>query len=441
VENDLYLKPGGIFVDKPFAEWTQEERDAVVEDVLSKYEQFLNPAMASVFRFMGLSTVEWEASGTIVKDIYGKEYLDCAGGYGMFVPGHAHPTIVAAVKDQLDRMPLSSKVLLNKPMADLAALLAEITPGDLQYSFFCNSGTEANEGAIKLARMATGKHTIISTVNAYHGKTLGALSASGRDQYKEPFGPMLPGFVHVPFNDFEAIRSAISDDTAAVILEPIQGEGGVIVPDDDYLPRVRELCTERKILLILDEVQTGFARTGAMFAADHYDVVPDILVTAKALGGGVMPIGAFTARAAVWEQFIVHPMIHTSTFGGNPIACAAGIAAIEVIREEKLAEKAKENGEYMIARLKELAATYPDAIREARGKGFLIGLEMTKAGIAGMMISELIDHGILAVYTLNNPLVIRMEPPVVITREQIDYVIQVLEGAAQKASAMADDLD
>ncbi len=428
-------------MEKPFAEWTKEDKDAIVEEVIGKYEKFLNPALASVFKFMGLSTIEWEASGTVVKDIYGKEYLDCAGGYGMFVPGHAHPKIVQAVKDQLDRMPLSSKILLSKPMADLAALIAEVTPGDLQYSFICNSGTEANEGAIKLARMATGRHTIISTVNAFHGKTLGSLSASGREQYKEPFGPMLPGFVHVPFNDFEAIRNAIADNTAAVILEPIQGEGGVNVPDDDYLPKVRELCTERGVLLILDEVQTGFARTGAMFAADHYNVIPDILVTAKALGGGVMPIGAFTARAAVWEQFIVHPLIHTSTFGGNPIACSAAIAAIEVIKEERLAEKAADNGEYMIRELKGLAEKYPAAIKEVRGKGFLIGIEMTKPGVAGMMMSELIDHGILAVYTLNNPVVIRMEPPLVITREQIDFVLSVLAGAAEKASAIADDLD
>jgi putrescine aminotransferase len=433
-------KKEGLGVEKPFGEWSIADKDAVVEDVISKYEKFLNPALVSVFKFMGLSTIEWEARGTIVKDIYGKEYIDCAGGYGMFVPGHSHPKIIAAVKAQMDQMPLSSKILLSKPLAELAALLAEVTPGDLQYSFICNSGTEANEGAIKLARIATGKFNIISTINAFHGKTMGSLSASGRAQYKEPFGPMLPGFVHVPFNDFAAIADAVDENTAAIILEPIQGEGGVNVPDDDYLPKVRELCDAHGVLLILDEVQTGFARTGAMFAADHYGVVPDIMVLAKALGGGVMPIGAFVARAAVWEQFIVHPLIHTSTFGGNPIACAAGIASIQVILEEGLVEKAKTWGTYMIEGLKQIAARYPTVIREVRGKGFLIGVDMTKPGIAGLMMSELIDHGILAVYTLNNPHVIRMEPPVVITKEQIDYVLGVLEGAAVKAAALADEL-
>ncbi len=421
-------------------EWTQEQKEAIVDDVIEKYEKYLNPALVKVFRFMGLNTIEWEASGSIVKDIYGEEFLDCAGGYGMFVPGHAHPKIIRAVKEQMDLMPLSSKVLLSKPLADLAEALAKVTPGDLQYSFVCNSGTEAIEGAIKLARMATKKPNIITTKNAFHGKTLGALSASGREQYKEPFKPMLPGFIQIPFNDKEAVKKAMDEDTAAVLLEPIQGEGGVIVPDDDYLKAVRDICDQHGVLLILDEVQTGFGRTGAMFAAEHYKVVPDILVTAKALGGGVMPIGAFSAREAVWEQFIVHPLIHTSTFGGNPIACAAGIASIEVIQEENLVEKAKLNGEYFLEELKLIADEFPQVFKEVRGKGFLIGLEMTESGAAGLMINEFIENGILAVYTLNNPKVIRMEPPLNISQEQMRYVLKVLRQTAEKADGMMEVL-
>jgi len=419
---------------------SKTEKDRVVEQTIEKYEKYLNPAMARIFKFMGLTTIEWEAQGAVVRDIYGKDFIDCAGGYGMFVQGHRHPKIVAAVKEQLDKMPLSSKILLCKPMADLAELLAEISPGELQYSFFCNSGTEANEGALKLARMATGKPKVVATVNAFHGKTMGALSASGRDQYKTPFGPLVPGFTHVPFNDAAAIEAAIDGDTAAVILEPIQGEGGVIVPDADYLPTVREICDRKGVLLILDEVQTGFARTGKMFAAMHSDVAPDIMPVAKALGGGVMPIGAFIAAPRVWEEFITNPLIHTSTFGGNPIACAAGIAAINVIREEKLAERAAELGEYFISGLQEIKKRYPEVIEEVRGKGFLIGLEMTKAGVGGMIMSELIDNGILVVYTLNKPKVIRMEPPLVITTEQIDYVLEALDRAAAKCQAVIEDL-
>lgn len=425
---------------KELKNMNQAEKDRIVETTIEKYEKYLNPAMARIFKFMGLTTIEWEAQGTAVRDIYGKDFIDCAGGYGMFVPGHRHPKIVEAVKAQLERMPLSSKILLCKPMADLAELLAEITPGNLQYSFFCNSGAEANEGALKLARMATGKPDIVATVNAFHGKTMGALSASGRDQYKAPFAPLVPGFTHVPFNDAAAIEAAIGTDTAAVILEPIQGEGGVIVPDDNYLPAVREICDRKGVLLILDEVQTGFARTGKMFAAMHYGIAPDIMPVAKALGGGVMPIGAFIAAPRVWEEFITNPLIHTSTFGGNPIACAAGIATINVIREEKLAERALELGDYFLRGLREVQSRYPEVIAEVRGKGLLIGIEMTKPGVGGMIMSELIDRGILAVYTLNKPKVIRMEPPLVITTTQIDYVLEALDQAAGKCQAVIEEL-
>lgn len=418
----------------------KKEKDYIVAQTIEKYERYLNPAMARIFKFMGLTTIEWEAQGAVVRDIYGKDFIDCAGGYGIFVPGHRHPKIVEAVKEQLKKMPLSSKILLCKPMADLAELLAEITPGELQYSFFGNSGAEANEGALKLARMATGKPGIIATVNAFHGKTMGALSASGRDQYKTPFGPLVPGFTHVPYNDAPAIEAAIDADTAAVILEPIQGEGGVIVPDDGYLPAVREICDREGVLLILDEVQTGFARTGQMFAAMHSGVAPDIMAVAKALGGGVMPIGAFIAAPQVWEEFITNPLIHTSTFGGNPIACAAGIATINVIREEKLDKRAAELGRYFINGLAEIQKRYPEVIEEVRGKGFLIGLEMTKPGVGGMIMSELIDNGILAVYTLNKPKVIRMEPPLVITTDQIDYVLEALDRSAGKCQKVIEDL-
>ena len=208
---------------------------------------------------------------------------------------------------------MSSKVLFNMPMANLAELLAKITPGDLQYSFFVNSGTEAVEGALKLARIHTGKTKVISTVNAFHGKTYGSLSATGRDMFREPFFPLLEGFVHVPFGDAAAMEEAIDEDTAAVIIEPIQGEGGIIVPADDYLPTVREICDRRNVLLICDEVQTGLGRTGQMFAVDHYGVTPDIITTAKALGGGVMPIGAYIARPHIYEKYITSPFLHTST--------------------------------------------------------------------------------------------------------------------------------
>ncbi|GMA99272.1 acetylornithine/succinylornithine family transaminase [Pelosinus sp. IPA-1] len=414
--------------------------DNIISETIENYEQYINPAIAKLFRYMGLSTVEWKAEGNIIYDIDGKEYIDCLGGYGVFSLGHRHPKVVEAVKKQLDFMPLSSKVLFNKPMADLSALLAEITPGELQYSFIGNSGTEAVEGALKLARIHTGRSRIISTTNSFHGKTLGSLSATGRDLFRDPFKPLLDGFEHIPFNDLEAVKQVMSHDVAAVIVEPIQGEGGIIVPSDDYLPALRKLCDEYGALLICDEVQTGLGRTGKMFASDHYNVIPDILTTAKALGGGIMPIGAFTAKPDIWEKYITSPFLHTSTFGGNPLACVAAIAAIHVLRDEDIINKSATTGAYFLAKLKSLQQTYPDVIKDVRGKGLMIGIELTKEGIGGLLISELVNKGVLAAYTLNNPKVIRMEPPLIITKELIDLVLKVLHDAVEMAHDMIEDL-
>ncbi|WP_094602673.1 Putrescine aminotransferase [Sporomusa silvacetica DSM 10669] len=415
-------------------------KEQMISETINKYEQYINPAMAKLFRFMGLSTIEWEAEGTIIKDIGGKEYIDCLGGYGVFSLGHRHPKVVEAVKRQLDFMPLSSKVLFDKPMADLAELLAEITPGDLQYSFIVNSGTEAVEGSLKLARVHTGRSKFVATTNSFHGKTLGSLSATGREMFREPFQPLLAGFSHVPFGDIDALTQVVDKETAAVIIEPIQGEGGIIVPPDTYLPAVREICDKTGALLICDEVQTGLGRTGKMFAVEHYSVVPDIITTAKALGGGVMPIGAFTARPKVWDKYITSPFLHTSTFGGNPLACAAAIAAVSVIREEGLLRRAEQSGHYFMGKLTELAKAYPEVIAQVRGKGLMIGIELTKEGIGGLIMSEMIDKGVLIAYTLNNPKVMRIEPPLIIEQEQIDYVLTALSSALAKAQDMLEDL-
>ncbi|MDF2570457.1 MAG: patA 3 [Sporomusa sp.] len=412
----------------------------IISETIDKYEKYINPSIAKLFRFMGLSTIEWEAQGSIIRDIEGKEYIDCLGGYGVFSLGHRYPEVIEAVKHQLDLMPMSSKVLFNKPMADLAELMAEITPGDLQYSFFVNSGAEAVEGSLKLARVHTGRSKIIATTNSFHGKTLGALSATGRDMFREPFQPLLSGFQHVPFGDIDSLHQAVDAETAAVIIEPIQGEGGIIVPPEFYLSAIREICDKTGALLICDEVQSGLGRTGKMFAVEHYGVVPDIMTTAKALGGGVMPIGAFTARPQIWDKYITSPFLHTSTFGGNPLACAAALATIRVIRRERLYQRAEKSGHYFMTKLIELNKTYPDVIREVRGKGLMIGIELTKEGIGGLILSEMIDKGVLIAYTLNNPKVIRIEPPLIIEQQQIDYVVKALSGALEKAQDILEDL-
>jgi len=408
----------------------------LVDSTLEKYKKYVNPSLARLLKLMGCNIVEWKANGAVIYDVHGREFIDCLGGYGVFNIGHCHPKVIEAVKDQL-RMPLSSKALLNQPLADLSELLAQITPGNLQYSFVCNSGAEAVEGALKLARLATGKTEIISAENAFHGKTFGALSASGREIYKRPFEPLLPEFKQVPFGDIKALERCITDKTAAIILEPIQGEGGIILPPDDYLLKVRELCHQRGVLLIIDEIQTGLGRTGKLFAVEHYGIVPDIMTLAKALGGGIMPIGAFIATSEVWKSFFTHPLIHTSTFGGNPLACRAAIASIKVIQEENLPGKARDLGEYFIGRLKELQVAYPDVIADVRGKGLLIGIELIKESFSGVIVPEMINRRVLLAFTLNNPKVIRFEPPLVITKEQINVVLNAFKGALEKVRDFA----
>lgn len=413
------------------------ETDDLVQKVLEDYGKYVNDGMARLYRFMGFTTLEWENRGAVLKDVYGKEYIDC-GGYGVFIHGHRHPKVVAAVKAQLDQFALSNRLLPQKPVVDLARLLAEVTPGNLQYTFFCNSGTEAIEGALKLARAYTGRKSYVAAHGGFHGKTYGALSASGRELYREPFYPLLPGFTHVPFADVAAMEAAVTEETAAVILEPIQGEAGVQVPPDDYLPRVREICDRRGALLILDEVQTGFGRTGKMFACEHWGVTPDILCMAKALGGGVMPIGAFIATPQVFEPFNSNPYLHSSTFGGNPLACAAGCAAIGALREEGLVERAAALGDKAILCLRQLVREYPKTVAAVRGKGLLIGIEFTKEGALGLFISTLLDKGVIVTHSLNQHRVARVMPPAVIPDELLD---RALTAVTESVAAVNEDVD
>jgi putrescine aminotransferase len=410
------------------------------DDLISQFERYMNPGLARAFRFMGLNAVEHTAHGAVVVDEEGQEYLDCAGGYGVFVQGYQNPRIVARAHAQLDTLALSSRVLLNRPMVELAAELARLTPGDLQYSFFCNSGTEAVEAALKFARIQTGRPRIISTYGAFHGKTLGSLSVSGRDTYRKPFEPLLPAVVHVPYGDAGAVERVMDDQVACVIVEPIQGEGGVIIPPDDYLPRLRQICDRSGALLIADEVQTGIGRTGKLFAVEHSHVVPDLLCLAKALGGGVMPIGAVVGRPSAWEFFDTAPRNHTTTFGGNTLACAVAKEALLVTVEEDLPARAAELGAEFLYALRGLQRTYPRILTDVRGRGLMIGLEVPNAGVGGALISELFSRHVLAVYTLNNEKVIRLMPPLVITAAQLGTVIEKLGMALASVDAVLDDL-
>jgi putrescine aminotransferase len=272
--------------------------------------------------------------------------------------------------------------------------------------------------------------------DAFHGKTFGALSATGREHYRRPFEPLVPGFTHVPFGDIAALEGALAPETAAVILEPIQGEAGVVVPPQGYLRAVRDLCDRRGVLLIADEIQTGLGRTGRLFCVEHEGVVPDILTLAKALGGGVIPIGAFIARPRLWDEFRRDPYLHSSTFGGNPLACRAAIATLDVLVEEGLAVRAEELGARFLERLRAVQARHPAIIRAVRGRGLMIGVEFTHGDYALLVSAEAGHRGVITFYTLNKPEVIRIEPPLVITAELIDRATDGIEGAVAEAERL-----
>ncbi|MGM0471986.1 MAG: aspartate aminotransferase family protein [Bacillota bacterium] len=394
-------------------------------EIMELYQQYLNPTLAQLLKLMGLDEVEVQATGVSVKSSCGQEYLDCLGGYGSLNFGHRPPEIIAAIQKQLDKLGLSSKLLLNQQQAEFAACLAELTPGDLKYTFCCNSGTEAVEGALKLARAYTKKPEIISATNSFHGKSLGALSATAKEEYQAPFRPLLDHFTAVPFGEIDALEAAITEQTAAVLLEPIQGEGGIILPPAGYLSEVRELCNQTGVLLIIDEIQTGLGRTGTNFAVEQEGIVPDIMTLAKSLGGGVMPLGALIAKEQVWQPFIESPFLHTSTFGGNPVATIAGSKALEILKRDKLAQQAAKRGEELITQLQALAVEYPKLITEVRGRGLMIGVELVDAGVGGSLISELTARNLLAAYTLNAPQVIRLEPPLIISSQEVREVVDI----------------
>jgi putrescine aminotransferase len=325
--------------------------------------------------------------------------------------------------------------MFNVMLGRASRRLAELAPGDLQISFWCNSGTEAIEGAIKLARAATGRAKIVGTRDGYHGKTLGALSVSGRETFQTPFRPLLADAVLVPYGDGDALTAALRD-AAAFVVEPVQGEGGVNVPPPGYLRAAREACDRAGALLIADEVQTGLGRCGYRFACNRDDVTPDVMTLAKGLSGGVVPVGAFIARPDVWQRAFGHaPLLHTSTFGGSEIACAAALAAMEVLEEDGLAQAARARGEQLLRGAVAIAAEFPAVVREARGLGLLVGVELANEGYGGWIISEMFKAGVTAAWTLNAQRVIRLEPPLTVSAEEVDRALAALRAGVTTAYA------
>lgn len=413
---------------------SREIEDRVLR-VFQQYADHLNPAWVRAYKFLCVETLEVEAEGAIIRDAYGRDYLDFACGPSVFIVGHRHPRVVEAARRELDRMPLSVRIMADEPMGELAELLAEVTPGDLQYVFFCNSGSEANEAAIKLVRLASGRPEIIATAGAFHGKTLGALSVSGREMYRAPFEPLVPGIVHVPFGNADAVAAAITPRTGAVILEPIQGETGVVIPPDGYLRAVRDICDRAGVLLVLDEVQTGMGRTGRMWACEHEDVVPDILTTAKGLGGGVAPLGAMIARPHLWEPMIKDPLIHTTTFG-NRLAWAAAVATIRVIQEEGLLPRAVAIGDRLMRGLRRKAAGAPGMVADVRGRGCLVGVEFADTDVAFLVMAGMLQRRVLAFYSTNRREVLRFAPPLIATDAQVDRAVEAFGDALAETQTL-----
>jgi len=353
--------------------------------------------------------------GARVWDADGHEYIDCIAGHGIANLGHCHPAVTAAIQEQAAALVTCSEVLYNDQRAALLSELTARIPGGLGRVFLCNSGAEAVEGAIKVARLLTGRPGVVATMRGFHGRTLGALSATWNEEYRKPFAPLVPGFSHVPFNDLAAMGAAVGDDTAAVLVEVVQGEGGVRAGDAEYFQGLRRLCDERGALLVLDEVQTGLGRTGRWFAYEHVGIAPDVLCLGKALGGG-LPMGA-----AVWQEALgsLPTGVHGSTFGGNPLACAASRAVLRTLAAEDLPSRAARLGEQFMAKLRAIPSPL---VRDVRGRGLLIGVELRQR--VTPILKGLMERGVLALPA--GPTVVRFLPPLVIQEAELEAVLDVV---------------
>jgi len=372
--------------------------------------------------------------GAYVWDIRNTRYIDCGASFGTCLVGHANAAVTQAIQEQAEKLVHVSNIVYNDVRASLMAKLVEVTPPQMTRVFLCNSGTEANEAAIKFARAATGKPGIVSAKGGFHGRTMGALSATPKEAYQAPFRPLVPGFTYVPYGDAKALAEAITPETAAVLLEPVQGEGGVRVPPTDYLVKVRKLCDQHDVLLILDEVQTGFGRTGKLFAFEHSGAVPDILTLAKGMGNGV-PIGAVVTREEIPKKLA--KAAHGTTFGGNPLACAAALATIDQVLERNLPQHAAELGAYFMERLRALQSPL---VREVRGLGLMVGVELKAK--AQRYLMALLERGVIAIPAGST--VLRFLPPLVLTKDDADFVVEqvaaVLGGETLEAAKQRGEL-
>ncbi|MBO5113978.1 MAG: putrescine aminotransferase [Lachnospiraceae bacterium] len=419
-----------------------EEKKQMVADTLDQFDNYVSPGWLKYRKSVSSDSeagavLEWEDEGAYCYGLNGEKFIDCLGGFGIYTCGHRNPEILDVVKAQLDHQALHSQELLDPLRGYLAKAMANITPGDLKYCFFTNGGAEAVEMALKLARIATGGRYYISTVGAFHGKSMGAISMGGKGTYRVPYAPMVQQVQHVEYGNAEDMRKAIrnlqavGEKVAAVILEPIQGEAGVIIPPKGYLKEVREICDEYGVALIFDEIQTGMGRTGTMWRCEAEDVTPDIMTYGKAFGGGIMPITGIICKPKMWtQQLIDNPwLLGSPTFGGNPLACAAAIATIKYMLENDIPGVCAKKGEILKAGLEKVAAKYPQVIEEVRGTGLMLAIEFHTCDIGYETSKGLFARKVMTAGTLVNAKTIRFEPTAVISEQDIKDVIERLDEA------------
>ena len=436
-------------------ELTSEQKQTIQKDAIEYFNENYNPGWLEYRKSVSTDSafIEWEDEGDVFRDLNGTEFIDCLGGFGIFACGHGNEEIRRTVLAQMKRYSLHSQELVDPLRGYLAHLLAMITPGDLQYSFFTNGGAEAIEMALKLARLATGGRWFISTVGAFHGKSMGAISVGGKGSYREDYIPMVQQVQHVRYGDAEAARvaienlQAVGEKVAAIIVEPIQGEGGVIIPPDGYLKELRKVADDLGVALIFDEIQTGLGRTGTMWRCDCEDVTPDIMTFGKASSGGLVPITGIIARPWTYEKsgigtgqegkMFSNPWILGSpTFGGNPLACAAFISTIRYMLENDLPAKSKAKGEKYMAGLRKLHEKYPTVLTDCRGAGMLMAMEFPTDEIGHEVTKALFKRHVMVAGTLVNAKTVRIEPPLTQADETIDKVLAALDEALAEVKEM-----
>lgn len=435
VSKDLEKVVGYIHSDN----LTDAEKETITKDTLHYFDTYVSPGWLKYRKSVSTNSavVEWKDHDGVCEGLYGEEFIDCLGGFGIYTCGHRNEEILETVKAQLDHQALHSQELLDPLRGYLAKAVADITPGDLQYCFFTNGGAEAVEMSLKLARIATGGRWYISTVGAFHGKSMGAVSVGGKSTYRTPYTPMVQQIQHVEYGNAEDVRKAIKNLTyvgekvAAVIVEPIQGEAGVIIPPKGYLAEVRKICDEYGVALIFDEIQCGMGRTGTMWRCEAEGVTPDIMTFGKAFGGGIMPITGIICKPAMWtEELVDNPwLLGSPTFGGNPVCCSAAIATIKYMIDHDVPGQCKQKGELIINGLKELQEKYPTVIHEVRGIGLMLAVEFVSSEVGYHVAKGLFARGVMTAGTLVNAKCIRFEPAALITEEQIQAVIERMDSA------------